>query len=142
MAAHFFQFVNLVAIIGWIILIGFPGWKNIPRGILNGFILVLCFFYLGILMEWVHKGGQGGFDTLANVMLLFTNDKAVLAGWIHYLAFDLFVGVWITQDALKIGLPRWALIIIQLFTFMVGPIGLGIYMIARRRKTKEFITSL
>jgi Domain of unknown function (DUF4281) len=142
MAAHFFQFVNLIAMAGWIILIGFPGWKNTPRGILNGIILVLCLFYFSILIDWVHKGGQGGFDTLANVMLLFTNEKAVLAGWIHYLAFDLFVGLWIAQDALKIGFPRWALILIQLFTFMVGPIGLGVYMIARRRRTKEFITSL
>ena len=142
MAAHFFQFVNLIALVGWIILIGFPGWKNTPRGILNGIILFLCLFYFSILTRWMNQGGPGGFDTLANVMLLFTNEKAVLAGWIHYLAFDLFVGLWITLDAQKIGLPRWALILIQLFTFMVGPIGLGIYMIARRRKTGEFITSL
>ena len=123
MAAHFFHFVNFIALIGWIILIGFPGWKDTPKAILNGIVIMLCIFYFTILMQWMHIGGPGGFDTLAHVMLLFTNEKAALAGWIHYLAFDLFVGLWITQDAQKIGLPRWALIIIQLFTIWLGRLG-------------------
>lgn len=142
MYAHLFQLVNLIAFAGWIMLIGFPAWRNTPKGILNGVIVVLCFFYLSILMNWMSKGAGGGFDSLANVMLLFTSERAVLAGWIHYLAFDLFVGLWITLDAQKIGLKRWILVPIQLLTFMFGPIGLGFYILIRRRKTKELISGL
>ena len=142
MPAHFFQLVNLMALAAWIILIGFPSWRGAPKGIINGVILLLCFFYLVLIADWVMHGAVGGFGSLADVMLLFRSEKAVLTGWIHYLAFDLFIGTWITQDAQRIGLPRWVLVIIQFFTFMFGPIGLGLYILARRRKTGEIISQL
>jgi hypothetical protein len=142
MPAHFFQIVNLMALASWIILIGFPSWRGAPKGIINGAILLLCFFYLVLITDWVMHGAVGGFGSLADVMLLFRSEKAVLAGWIHYLAFDLFIGTWITQDAQRIGLPRWLLVIIQFFTFMFGPIGLGLYILIRRRKTGEIISQL
>jgi hypothetical protein len=142
MSAHFFQFVNLIALVGWIMLIGFPTWRNTPKGILNGVIAMLCFFYYSTVMAWWWEGPRGGFDSLANVMLLFTSERAVLAGWVHYLAFDLFVGLWITLDAQKISLKRGILIPVQLLTFMFGPIGLVLYMIIRRLKTKEHLSGL
>jgi len=142
MPAHLFHLFNLIAFVGWAILIGFPDWRNTPKGILNGVITALCVFYLILFLDYMKKGAAGGFDSLANVMLLFTNERAVLAGWIHYLAFDLFVGLWITLDARKIGLKRWVLIVIQLLTFMLGPIGFSLYMIARRRQTGEFMSGL
>jgi hypothetical protein len=142
MPAHFFQLVNLIAIAAWVIMIGFPARKNTSKGIINGVILVLCLFYFSLIINWITKGAVGGFDSLASVMLLFKDQKAMLAGWIHYLAFDLFVGLWITQNAQLMGVKRWVLIVIQLFTFMFGPIGLGLYMIIRRHKTGEFISGL
>lgn len=142
MPAHFFQLINLMAIAAWIMLIGFPGWRNTPKGIINGVILLLCFFYLTLIVDWMVHGAAGGFGSLADVMLLFKNEKAVLAGWIHYLAFDLFIGTWITLDVQRIGLKRWLLVIIQLFTFMFGPIGLGLYILIRRRKMGQVISGL
>jgi hypothetical protein len=133
MPAHLFSLANLVALAAWILLIGFPDWKHTPRGILNGVILVLCGFYCLLIINWALTGAPGGFDSLENVMVLFRDPKAVLAGWIHYLAFDLFVGLWITQDARQIGIPRWILVIVQLLTFMFGPIGLGIYLLVKSR---------
>jgi len=142
MSAHLFQLANLIAIVGWVMLIGFPTWRNTPKGILNGIIMILCFFYYCLVAEWMYHGAKGGFDSLANVMLLFTSERAVLAGWIHYLAFDLFVGLWITLDAQKIGLKRSILIPVQLLIFMFGPMGLGLYILIRRRKTGELISAL
>ena len=75
-------------------------------------------------------------------MLLFTSERAVLAGWVHYLAFDMFVGLWITLDAQRIGLKRTILIPVQILTFMLGPMGLGLYLMIRRRKTGELMAGL
>ena len=52
----------------------------------------------------------------------------LLAGWVHYLAFDLFIGGWIAVEADKIGLNRIVQAPILLATFMLGPIGLAIFL--------------
>ena len=142
MYAHLFLLVNLIAVAGWIMMIGFPTWRNTPKGILNGVIIILCFFYYICLAEWLYSRAPGGFDSLSNVMLLFTSERAVLAGWVHYLAFDMFVGLWITLDAQRIGLKRTILIPVQILTFMLGPMGLGLYLMIRRRKTGELMAGL
>ncbi len=142
MSAQLFHLVNLIATAAWILLISFPRWRYTTIGILNGIIMMLCILYLGLLIYWFSIGCKGGFDSLETVMLLFKDPKAVLAGWIHYLAFDLFVGLWITQDAIKIGLNRWLLIPVQILTFMFGPVGFGMYWFIRRFKTKAIILGL
>jgi hypothetical protein len=55
----------------------------------------------------------------------------VMLGWTHYLAFDLFTGAWEVEDAGKIGLPHWVMIVPLLLTFMLGPVGLLTYAIIR-----------
>lgn len=74
---------------------------------------------------------DGGFGSLAGVMKLFTNPWAVLAGWVHYLAFDLFVGAWEVRDAEQHGVSHLLVVPCLFFTFMLGPIGLLMYMGAR-----------
>jgi hypothetical protein len=76
-------------------------------------LLILLFFFKA----------EGGFDTLANVQKLFTSPWAALAGWVHYLAFDLLVGTWIARETSRLALPRWPLIPLLLLTFMFGPAG-------------------
>lgn len=142
MATQLFQLVNLIAIAGWIILISFPAWKNTPKGILNGVVMGLCLFYLCLIGFWISHGAKGSFDSLINVRAIFADDLALVAGWVHYLAFDLFVGLWITQNALKSGIARWILIPIQILTFMLGPLGLFCYMIIRRSLKNELVSNL
>ena len=79
------------------------------------------------------RGSQGGFSSLAGVAQLFENRWLLLAGWVHYLAFDLFIGAWETRDAMARGLSRLWLAPCLLMTFMLGPIGLLMYHVARTR---------
>ena len=60
---------------------------------------------------------------LENVQKLFTSPWAALAGWIHYLAFDLFMGARIARGIAEQGLPRWPLVLLLPLTFLFGPIG-------------------
>lgn len=73
----------------------------------------------------------GGFGSLAGVMAFFTLPVAALAGWIHYLVFDLFVGAWAARDAQRHGMPRWAVVPVLLLTLMAGPAGLLLYVIIK-----------
>ncbi|MCE9600023.1 MAG: DUF4281 domain-containing protein [Spirochaetia bacterium] len=92
------------------------------------------------MVTWLHSFGktQGGFGSLEGVSLLFQNPYALLAGWIHYLAFDLFVGSWISAHAAKHSISRFLILPCQFLTFMFGPVGLLSYLLLRlaiRRNT-------
>jgi hypothetical protein len=84
-----------------------------------------------LLMFALHWRGQGGFGSPAEVRALFDVPGLLVAGWMHYLAFDLFVGVWIAARSARIGLPHLATVPLLLLTFMLGPVGLLCFMIVR-----------
>ena len=74
-------------------------------------------------------------------MELFTNKVAVTSAWVHFLAFDLMVGIWIKKNAMKHGISHWLLIPCFFFTFMIGPMGLLIYLLIRWIKTKQYFAA-
>jgi hypothetical protein len=79
----------------------------------------------------VGLGGEGGFSSLPAVRQLFADDWALLAGWIHYLAFDLFIGAWIARHTERAQLSRLILIPILPLTFLFGPVGLLLFLAIR-----------
>ena len=70
-------------------------------------------------------------ESLAALSLLFQNPTALLAGWIHYIAFDLFVGAWQVRDAKRLGINHWLVVPCLIATLMAGPIGLLLYSCLR-----------
>jgi hypothetical protein len=75
------------------------------------------------------------------VMNLFQNKTLVTAGWVHYLAFDLLTGLWIKRNSLKYNFSHWLIIPCLLFTFMLGPAGLLMYLLMRFIKTGEYFSN-
>ncbi|HEY0462208.1 MAG TPA: ABA4-like family protein [Pyrinomonadaceae bacterium] len=130
-ADKIFSIANLIALLSWLVLLVAPRWILTRKIILSGAIpLLLSAAYLILIILFFGKA-DGGFDSLANVMKLFTNEWAVLAGWIHYLAFDLFVGAWEVKDAGERGISHWFVIPCLVLTFLFGPIGFLLYSILR-----------
>ena len=116
---------NYLAMIGWLVLIaGVVMNRAWLRDKLAGLYwpLALSVGYCAALYLGFGQSG-GGFDSLPAVRQLFSNDWALLAGWVHYLAFDLFVGAWIARDAERAGVSRWFLIPVLPLTFLFGPGG-------------------
>ena len=70
--------------------------------------------------------------------MLFQKQELLLAGWVHYLAFDLFIGAWETRDAQRNQIPHLVVIPCLVMTFMLGPIGLLFYLAIRTAKTRAF----
>jgi hypothetical protein len=126
-----FSLFNALALAGWLLLIFLPRWRWTFRVVHTGALsLVLALAYL-VLIAISLPESEGGFGSLAEVRALFSSDYALMAGWIHYLAFDLFVGSWIARNARQLSISHWVVIPCLLFTFMFGPVGLLLYVIFR-----------
>ena len=74
------------------------------------------------------SGADGGSGSLAEVSRLFENPYLLLAGWVHYLAFDLFIGAWEVRDARRLGIPHLLVVPCLGLTFILGPVGLLLYL--------------
>lgn len=131
--AQIFDLANPFALVGWVILIGAvllnrPWWRDVVAGI--AWPVMLSVLYIAALVVgWA--SAKGGFSSLAAVRELFANDWALLAGWVHYLAFDLFVGAWIAGQTERTGLSRLVLIPVLPLTFLFGPAGFFLFMAIR-----------
>lgn len=136
-AEQIFSIANLIAMLGWIILAVAPRWIVTRKIVISGAIpLLLSVAYL-VLILLFFGSAEGSFGSLAGVMKLFTNEWTVLVGWIHYLAFDLFVGTWQVKDAQEKNISHWFVIPCLFLTFMLGPIGFLLYNILRVFLVKE-----
>jgi len=130
-----FSMAGLIAMAGWIVLLILPRNPIAQRVAGITVPLILSVGYL-ILIARHFRGAEGGFGSLADVAMLFQKRELLLAGWIHYLAFDLFIGAWETRDAQRNGLPHLVVIPCLVMTFLLGPIGLLFYFAIRTAKTK------
>jgi len=134
-----FTICSIAVMPGWALLVILPRWRWTLGLISSGVIpFVLGLAYIAIFFTKGLEGPEGsGFGSLEAVMLLFSVPYAVTIGWIHYLAFDLFVGCWELQDSQKKGIPPLLMLPCLLLTFMLGPTGLVVYLLIRTIKTRE-----
>lgn len=121
-----FSMASTLAVLGWLALAygvarRAPAWRDGVAGIAVPALLSLAYLVL-VLVYW--SGAEGGYGSLQEVAALFRSPWILLAGWVHYLAFDLFVGAWIARDLERVGLARWVLLPILPLTFLFGPVGL------------------
>lgn len=128
-----FQYTTPLALIGWLALLFFPGSRIAVEGIARVLVpALLAIAYAAILIFAV--GGDldfSAFSTLEGIASLQGSRWALLAGWLHYLAFDLLVGCWEVRTARDEGIPHAAVIPCLIFTFMLGPVGFLMFLIMR-----------
>jgi len=118
-----FQIANPLALLGWVALVLSPLAPRAAEAVAGVAIpLVLSAGYAGLVLAF-WSGAEGGFGSLADVQLLFTDPAIALAGWVHYLAFDLFVGAWATRTARAEGIAHLFLLPCLALTFLFGPAG-------------------
>lgn len=126
-----FQVTGPLAMLGWLALALSPLAPRLADALAAISIpLLLSVGYAAlILVHW--SDAPGGFDSLANVMALFTDPALALAGWVHYLAFDLFVGAWITRTARDEGIPHLLILPCLVLAFLFGPAGFLVFVALR-----------
>lgn len=135
-----FSLLNASVIPAWVVLLFLPG-ADVTKTFVHSAIypVTLGIFYtfgFGLTL----LGGAGSEDvnfiTIEGVRAIFDSDIGILIGWSHYLVFDLFIGAWIGRDAQRLGITHWFAAPSMLLTFLLGPLGLLIYIIGRYIATR------
>jgi len=126
-----FSITNTIAVVGWLLLAVLPGRRWVTE-VVTGKALPMLFAVLyAAIVVTTFAGAEGSFSTLSGVATLFTNPWLLLAGWLHYLAFDLLIGTWEARDARERGVPHLLLVPCLFMTLMFGPVGWLLYLGAR-----------
>lgn len=126
-----FSLCNTAALVSWILLIAAPRWGLLLAGIRWGVITTLSLLYAVLVMVFFARVEGGGYGSLQAVQTLLADPHIALAGWIHYLAFDLFVGLWIAARSDALGISRLIQAPVLVATFMFGPLGFLLYQAIR-----------
>ena len=134
-----FKLCNTIALVSWLFLIiGTPFWKHTNKLLIGIVISLFCLVYAWLIFNNFHTADFEKFSTLDGVVNLFANKTVVVGGWVHYLAFDLMTGIWITKNAQQHHINHWLITPALFFTFMLGPVGLLLYLLIRFIKTKKY----
>ncbi len=129
-AEQLFSILNVVTMAAWLPLVFLPRVRWATTVVPVVMPLLLAIIYVALVaatLPW----SEGGFSSLASVRTLFDNPWALLAGWTHYLAFDLFIGGWEVRDAHRRGIPHLLVVPVLVLTFLLGPGGLLLYLAIR-----------
>jgi hypothetical protein len=128
-----FSLSNGVALLAWLALAASPPGARWTPTVwrCTGRVLPLVFavVYVALLLGPWPAGGS--FNSIEGVQALFASKRALTAGWLHYLAFDLFIGTWMAQRAAALALPHWQVLPLLALTFMFGPAGLLAFFVLR-----------
>lgn len=140
-----FWAANLAAIIVWlalfgVLLIGPAKTVRLHRTVdLLASVIVPCLYALVYIVLMATSWGEvdGGFGSLAELLPLYASPGLVVAGWLHYLAFDMFIGAWQLRETRRRGLPRLIVLPCMVLTFLLGPVGLLLFLIVRSVSTRQ-----
>jgi hypothetical protein len=134
-----YRLINIFPLPFWLLLAFAPRWRFTQLLVHSALVpMLLGSFYLLYLGGALFGGGGpegGGFGSLDSLQIMFSYKPALVAGWAHYLVFDLFVGAWIVRDAQRRRLHHGLVVPILFFTLMAGPFGLLLYMLLRGLRT-------
>lgn len=124
---------------GWLLLVLAPRWSW-TLGLISTVLIpgALGLVYASLFLSQLPVLPEGGgFGSLAEVQILFSNPYLLTAGWVHYFAFDLFIGAWELRDSQRLGIHHAVMLPCLLLTLMLGPSGLLLYLIIRGVKRKS-----
>jgi hypothetical protein len=137
-----FSLANAIALLSWLLIVVLPGRPWVTDFVTGRAVpAIFAVLYAGIIAS-AFAGAEGNFSTLSGVASLFANPWLLLAGWVHYLAFDLLIGTWEARDARERGVPHLLLIPCLFLTFTLGPAGWLLYMAVRTRHWRRMPLSI
>jgi ABA4-like protein len=124
-----FSLAGAAALSGWIALLASP-WLGTLADRYASLVVpgVIAVAYTGLVLAFWTRA-EGGFGSLDEVARLFETRELLLAGWLHYLAFDLFVGAWEVRTARAAAIPFLVVVPCLALTFLFGPAGLLAFLL-------------
>ncbi|MEZ4218971.1 MAG: ABA4-like family protein [Myxococcota bacterium] len=135
-----FALANASVMPWWAVFVVAPRSRAAARLASHGAVFAaLGALYAGLVVAAFGAGPAGPSTAsplaAASWRAVLGTDSGFLAGWVHYLCFDLFVGAWIVREARRIDVaPRVEL----LFAWLLGPLGLLLFLARRARRLRSF----
>ena len=131
-----FKLANIVAMSGWLVLMFLPGWQYTEALVLYVSFLLLAAIYIFLLQKAFREkpepgADKPGFSNLRGVLALLKQPTGALAAWIHILAFDLMMGLYIHNEGAAAGMSHWLLLPCYVMTLMLGPIGVLMFLVLK-----------
>jgi hypothetical protein len=128
-----FNLSNFFILPFWLLMIFLPHWRWTRRIMASPWpVAVLALVYAGLLLTQLGAAGSSLINpTLEGIAGLLGTPAGAAVGWVHFLAFDLFVGRWAYLDSRERGLSAWVASLALFFILMTGPLGLLLYLLAR-----------
>ena len=127
-----FKIANLAVLPAWLLIAIAPRWVWTERLVFHAWVpIALAVAYVFAFASAMPFPDGAGFDSVSGVSAFFQIPYVAVAGWIHYLAFDLFVGCWEVRDARRNSIPHLAILPALFLTLYLGPVGLGLYLLLR-----------
>ena len=124
-----FNIFNSGILLFWILLLVFPK-KGFTQNVI-AFPWVPLVFAMGYayFLSTTTGSFSADFSSLSSLTEMFqnSNPRGVAAGWLHYLAFDFWVGCWMLKNSQEKGVKHLWMIMPLIFTFMLGPVGIILY---------------
>jgi len=133
-----FAICSAVVLPGWLLLLFAPHWQRVTQlvaAVITPLLLAAIYAYL--VLRYFGQS-ESGFGSLAEVGKLFQDPHALLAGWIHYLVFDLFIGSWQVRESRRLQISHFMVAPCLVLTFLFGPIGLLLFFILRAVTRRQF----
>jgi len=131
-----FSIANLVAMGAWIMLVVLPRQQWVTGVVTSVVVPGLFALLYSAIVVTTFASTPGGFSTLEAVRTLFGSPWALLAGWVHYLTFDLLIGTWGVHDSRERGVPHLLVVPCLIMTFLLGPAGWLLYMGVRSARSR------
>ena len=135
-ASTVFQIVNTAVLPAWIFLAVVPRWRY-RNTIIYSFCFLLAFIYSYYIFSDFESLDFDSFGSLEGVMSLFTQEEAVLAGWVHYLVFDLLIGNWVVNQSIKHDIKHILVVPCLILCFMLGPVGFLLFTVIKYSKIRS-----
>ncbi|MCY7351168.1 MAG: DUF4281 domain-containing protein [Cytophagaceae bacterium] len=129
-----FQLANALVLPQWLLIWFAPRW-GFTKKLVDSLLIpaLIGGLYVYLLATASSPLDPREFGSWAGVRGLFSkgNDATLLAGWVHYLAFDLLAGSWVWRDSQERGIAHGWVLLPLFFCFLLGPVGVLLYAILR-----------
>jgi Domain of unknown function (DUF4281) len=117
----------------WVLMIFAPTWSRTRRILGSPLVVVppLVVYAVAVLPHFAEFAPVLARPDIGGVQQMLDTAGGAAAGWVHFIAFDLFVGRWIYLDGRERGVHPLIISPILVLTLMLGPLGLLAYLVAR-----------
>jgi ABA DEFICIENT 4-like len=131
-----FNLSGLVVLPFWALMIFLPRWSVTKKLMSSPLVCAApaALYAALVIPRFAEVWRAVSSPELSSIAALLGSPVGATVGWLHFLAFDLFVGRWIYLDGRERGVPAWVMAPVLFLTLMLGPCGFLLHLIVRRAR--------